>query len=109
MTTELDSALVQFFTQVAQRNPDQLDKLRAAAFNIESNHWSFTLPGLYDYLRKYEAIGELEYNQFRQLLFSTPVNQSISAFGAKIVIVDNRGKTDRSIYALVWSPENAAM
>ena len=102
MTTDLDAALVRFFTQVAQRNPGQLNKLRAAAFSIESERWTFTLPGLYDYLREYEAIGEMEYNQFRQLLFSTPVNQSISDYGAKIIIVDNRGKTDQSIYAMEW-------
>ena len=102
MTTDRDAALVRFFTQVAQRKSDQLDKLRAADFNVESNRWSFTLPGLYAYLRKYEAIGELEYKQFRQLLFSTPVNQSISDYGAKIIIVDNRGKSDQSTYAMEW-------
>jgi hypothetical protein len=97
-------ALISFFEQVAQRNSVQLKKLKQEqCFNVENNCWRFTLPNLFTFLQTQddEFIG-IEYKQFRQLIFNSPINQTVKAHGAEITIADNQDKVDKSTYALVW-------
>ena len=97
-------ALIAFFEQAAQKDKALLDKLKLEkSFNVDNKSWQFTLPKLHSFLQDQdEAFSYIDYEKFRQILFSSPVNQSIKLYGAEINISDNQNKVDRSLYALVW-------
>jgi len=100
----LQQALISFFEQVAQRNSTQLKKLKQEqCFSVEHNCWRFTLPNLFSFLQHHDdAFISIEYKQFRQLIFSSPINQTIKSHDTEITIAENRDKVDKSVYALVW-------
>ena len=97
-------ALISFFEQVAQKNSSQLKKLKQQqCFSVENNCWRFTLPNLFSFLQhQNDAFINIEYKQFRQLIFNSLINQTVKLHGAEITIAENRNKVDKSTYALVW-------
>lgn len=99
-----EARLLRFFEHVARRDPDLLRELaRVTDFNLEPRRWSFTLHDLHVFLRQHDAaLSDLDYRSFRALLYNSPVNRTVKASGAEIVVDDNRGNTDRSRYALLW-------
>jgi hypothetical protein len=109
MTAELDAAkamLIAIFERISRREPALLKKLLQAKgenFSLSDRRWSFTLPALYCFLRKEtQEIRCIEYEQFRRLLLTSPLNRHLAVYGARIVIARNERKVDRSIYALEW-------
>jgi len=100
----LEDALISFFVQVAQKDKAQLIKLeQEQCFTLEQGRWCFTLLELYFFLqRQNDVFSCINYKQFRQLIFNSPINQTVKLFGAEITITDNRAKVDQSSYALVW-------
>jgi hypothetical protein len=100
----MEQVLITFFEQVAQRDRIQLKKLKQEqAFTVEQGRWCFSLSSLYAFLqRQNDGFGDIDYKQFRQLLYSSPVNQAVKVHGAEIVITDNQSNVDKSSYALVW-------
>lgn len=105
---DIQQALISFFEQVALKNNAQLDKLKQQqCFSIDMNCWQFTLPDLYSYLQQQViATSNIEYKEFRQLIFNSPINQTVKSHGAKIIIKENLNQVDKSTYALIWnSPE----
>lgn len=101
-------ALISFFEQVAQKNKTQLEKLKKeSCFSISQDHWYFTLPDLHLFLQhQNNALSCIQYNTFRQLIFSNPINQAINSYRAKVIITDNKGKVDKSRYALIWQKKD---
>ena len=99
-----EQALVSFFVQVAQKDQDQLEKLKCEkSFSVSNERWCFTLPDLYSFLRDHDSeFRRIEYKHFLQMLFNCLINQTIKAYGAEITIIKNLGKIDKSSYALVW-------
>jgi hypothetical protein len=100
----IERALISFFEQVVKEDKDQLRKLKQEqCFSVEQGQWRFTLPDLFFFLRHQEDVfNSIDYKQFRQLIFNSPINQTVKLLGAKITIADNRDKVDQSTYALVW-------
>jgi len=100
----IEQALISFFEQVAQKDRTQLKKLKQQqCFSLELERWRFTLPDLHSFLRHQDAIfSSIEYKQFRQLIFNSPINQTVKLHGAEITITDNQANVDKSGYALVW-------
>lgn len=100
----IEQALISFFEKVAQKDKDQLKKLKQEqCFSVEQGRWCFTLPDLYSFLRQQDDVFNcIDYKQFRQLIFNSPINQTVKLLGAEITITDNRAKVDQSTYALVW-------
>lgn len=103
----IQQALISFFEQVAQKNNSQLSSLKQEqSFAFEQYCWSFTLPNLYAYLQHQDdTFRHIEFKQFRQLIFSSPINQAVKMHGAVITIAENRNKVDKSTYAMVWPGE----
>ncbi|PCJ87156.1 MAG: hypothetical protein COA54_06530 [Thiotrichaceae bacterium] len=99
-----EQALISFFEQVAQKNSDQLEKLKnEQSFSVTNERWCFTLPDLYLFLcDQNKVFCRTDYKQFIQLIFSCLINQTIKLYGAEITIIKNLGKVDKSSYALVW-------
>jgi hypothetical protein len=81
-----------------------LKKLEQAPhFSVEQERWCFTLPDLYSYLKHHDdALGSIDYRQFRRLIFDSPINRTAKSSGAEITVIVNRANVDQSIYALVW-------
>ena len=100
----IEKGLISFFEQVAQKDKDQLERLKQEQhFSVDRERWCFTLPDLHFFLqRQDDTFSGIDYKQFRQLIFNCPVNQAVKLFGAEIIIADNRAKVDQSGYALVW-------
>ena len=103
----IQQALISFFEHVAQKNNSQLTNLKQEqGFTVEQYCWSFTLPKLYDYLQHQDdTFKHIGYKQFRQLIFSCPINQAVKMHGAEITIAENRNKVDKSTYTMVWPGE----
>ena len=100
---DIQQALIVFFEQVAQQELAQLEKLQQEQrFSIEQDCWQFTLPDLFSFLQQDPAFSNIEYKQFRQLIFNSPINQSIKSRGAEIIIKQNHNNVDKSTYALIW-------
>jgi hypothetical protein len=100
----IEQILISFFEQVAQRDISLLKKLKQErCFNVDQRHWHFTLPTLYSFLQHQDDVFiSIEYKQFRQLIFNSPVNQTVKLHGAEIVITENLNKVDKSTYAMIW-------
>jgi len=100
----IEQALISFFEKVAQKDKVQLKKLKQEqCFSVEQGRWCFTLPTLYSFLQHQDDVFScIDYKQFRQLIFNSPINQTAKLYGAEITIADNLAKVDKSSYALVW-------
>lgn len=101
---EIEQTLMAFFSRVAQRDQPLLDSLeQAQAFSFNQDRWCFTLPNLYHFLIEHDdEFSGIDYGDFRQLVFKSPINETIKPLGAHIDIEDNQYKVDKSTYALIW-------
>lgn len=100
----IEQALISFFMQAAQKDPVLLEKIKQEqCFRVESGRWCFTLPDLFSFLQHQDDVfSGIDYKQFRQVIFNSPINQTAKSCGAEVTITDNRAKVDESGYALVW-------
>lgn len=100
----VEEALIFFFEQAAKKESALLEMLaNNPSFSIEQDCWCFTLPDLYVFLQSQEdRYANLDYNQFRKLIFNSPINQTVRSHGAEITIKNNQTNVDKSCYALVW-------
>lgn len=101
---DIKQALISFFEQVAKKDKTQLKKIeQEKCFSMDKERWCFTLPDLYLFLlHQYKILNGIEYKKFRQLIYNSPINQTIKLYSAEIIITDNQYKVDKSGYALVW-------
>lgn len=75
--------------------------LRCQGFVCGPSAWQFSLPALHAFVRgQLAAQDALEYLQFRRQLFASDLNTRLRDLGAEIVIVDNHGNVDQSLYGL---------
>ena len=74
----IQQALISFFEQVAQKDEVQLNNLKLdQCFSVDNESWCFTLPNLYSYLQLQDDVfNRIDYQQFRQILFNSPINQA---------------------------------
>lgn len=79
-----------------------IEALQRQGFACEQGHWQFRLPALHAFLCGEEAA--LAYRDFRRQLLKSPINARLNDQGAQIVILDNHGKLDASLYGLVRLP-----
>ena len=100
----IEQALISFFEQVAQKDKILLQKLKQEqSFSVDQECWSFTLPELFAFLQHQDDfMSSIDYKQFCQIIFNSPINSSVKLYGAEIIITDNQHKVDKSSYALVW-------
>ncbi len=72
------------------------------SFVITASSWQFELPDLYRFCcQTAQDFAELEYLQFRQILYQYPTSQIISRSGGRFELVADRGHIDRNRYALL--------
>lgn len=101
---DIEQALVSFFEQVAQKDKTQLERLKQEQhFIVEKGRWCFTLPELHVFLQcQDDVFNQLDYKQFLQLIYNSPINRTVKSHGAEVTISDNQAKVDKSNYALIW-------
>ena len=72
------------------------------SFKTTAIGWQFELPDLYQFCRqRAPELAELEYRQFRQMLYQNPTNQILSNSGGRFALVEDMGHVDRNRYALL--------
>ena len=100
----IQQALMTFFEQISKKDEKQMQSIKQEQrFLVEQQRWCFTLPDLHHFLQHHDRqFSHIEYKQFRQLIFSIPLNKTVKLYGAHITIADNQFKVDQSNYALVW-------
>lgn len=100
----IEQALISFFERVAQKEKSQMEQLKQEqCFIVEEGRWCFTLPDLHAFLqRQDDNFSHLDYKQFLQLIYNSPINRTVKTHGAEVTISENREKVDKSGYALVW-------
>jgi hypothetical protein len=74
-----------------------LEQLRAQGFVCAIGSWDFSLPALHAYLNTGQG---MDYRLWLQRLYASDINARLAELGAAIVILDNRGKVDLSLYGL---------
>jgi hypothetical protein len=74
--------------------------------------FEFTLPQLHERFERFAqqhqlmtqaSLEDLEYKAFRKALFHSPLNEEMKKRGGEIVILENKGKVDESVYCLKFS------
>ncbi len=100
-----EEALLSFFNQVALKNEAVLAPLKSEqCFDINAKRWQFKLPDLHVFLQHQESVfTHIDYNSFRKILFSCPINQTIKSNGGEIIITENHNNVDKTQYTLIWS------
>jgi hypothetical protein len=96
----MNDPLLRFFDcceAVLRGEAQLLAQLRTHGFACEPGHWTFGLPELHRYL---DAGQGTEYRLWLKQLYASDINTRLRRLGAEIVIVDNRGKVDASLYGL---------
>ena len=72
----------------------------------EQKSIEFTLPQLFEtFSQLNKQIAELNqtetgYKEFRKVVFNIPINEEMKKRGGEIIILDNKGKVDESVYCL---------
>jgi len=97
--------VVDLFLQCCERflatDGDFLHSLQQHGFDCDAEGWNFTLPQLHGFLLTLAIGNEVPaYLSFRQRLFNSPVNTRLAQKRAGIVIANNSGKVDLTVYRL---------
>lgn len=100
----LELALISFFEQAARRDKTLLRELeQEQRFAFTPDRWCFTLPDLFSFLQqRHETVAAASYHEFRRAIYAGPINTTVKHFGAEVLIDQNHGQVDKSVYALVW-------
>jgi hypothetical protein len=96
----MNDPLQRFFScceAVLRGDAQLLEQLRAQGFSCEPGSWTFSLPELHRYL---DAGQGMAYRLWLKQLYASDINTRLRQLGAEIVIVDNRGEVDESLYGL---------
>lgn len=103
----LEQQIVQLFDRFLSRDAALLSTIKSFAgeFALIEDQWRFTLPALHQFVQATETeFSEIDYFAFRQLIFSSTINRSLSELGGKVSIARNHNNVDRSIYAVAKDP-----
>ena len=100
----MEKFLTSFFQRVAKKDEKELNQLKKSAyFSFEPDKWHFTLPKLFSYLQENNYIDQnLDYRQFRQLLYGSSINKNIKFQDAEIIIGVNKSSVDNTEYIFIW-------
>jgi hypothetical protein len=102
--TQLHLGLIRIFRQYLSGQAEAIESINnfGKSFKTTALGWQFELPDLYQFCRQTAPeLAELEYLQFRQMLYQNPTNQILSSSGGRFELVENRGHIDRNRYALI--------
>jgi hypothetical protein len=77
------------------------------SFETTAASWQFELPDLYQFCCQHRReLADLEYLQFRQILYRYPTNQMLSRSGGRFELAKDMGHVDRNKYVLKHSGQS---
>jgi len=93
------SKILGFFSRILKEDPEHYARVNAATSNIyfEGECLVFDLPSLYDFIFTND---ELSFIAFKQMLYASELNKQLTAQGGKVVIIENKGNINKSLYGL---------
>mgnify|MGYP000647141704 CR=1 FL=1 len=95
------AGIMQTFGDFLIGDAQLLKSINKHPFTTSATSWHFTLPALHVFMGTQERFfSELDYKQFRQKLFHSPINEQLKILNGKIVIIDNQHNVDLTTYAL---------
>jgi len=91
--------VLSFFSGILKEDPELYARINAATTKIyfEQAELVFDLRSLYDFIFSSD---ELSFVEFKQLLYASELNKQLTSLGAKVVLVDNKGNINKSLYGL---------
>lgn len=102
--THLHSGLIRIFRQYLSGQAETLESIEdfGKSFVMTANGWQFELPDLYQFCCQIiPGLNDLDYLQFRQLLYQQPTNQTLFSSDGRFELVKDRGHIDRNRYQLL--------
>ena len=102
--TQLHAELIRIFRQYLSGQTEAMESVDnfGKSFETSVDSWQFELPDLYQFCcQTQQDFADLEYLQFRQILYRYPTNQILSGSGGRIELVEDMGHIDRNRYALL--------
>jgi len=88
-----------FFSEVLNEVPELLVRINESSMGIyfEKGRLVFDLTSLYEFIFSSD---ELSFMEFKKLLYGSELNKQLMAEGGKVVLTDNRGNVNKSLYGL---------
>ena len=102
--TQLHADLIRIFRQYLSGQTEAIESIDnfRKSFETSVDSWQFELPDLYQFCcQSQQDFADLEYLQFRQVLYQYPTNQILSSSGGRFELVEDMGHIDRNRYALL--------
>ena len=102
--TQLHADLIRIFRQYLSGQAEAMESINnfGKSFETGVDSWQFELPDLYQFCcQSQQDFADLEYLQFRQMLYRYPTNQILSSSGGRFELVEDTGHVDRNRYALL--------
>ena len=102
--TRLHAELIRIFRQYLSGQVEAIESIEnfGKSFETSADSWQFELPDLYQFCcQTQQDFTDLEYLQFRQVLYRYPTNQILSSSGGRFELVEDMGHIDRNRYALL--------
>lgn len=101
---QLHPGLIRIFRQYLSGQNEVMESIDnfGKSFKATTLAWQFELPDLYQFCcQSAPDLADLDYLQFRQMLYQNLTNQILSSSGGRFELVENRGNVDRNRYALI--------
>ena len=77
------------------------------SFETTAVSWQFELPDLHRFCCQHRLeLADLEYQQFRQILYGYPTNRMLSRSSGRFELVEDLGHVDRNHYVLKHTSES---
>lgn len=71
------------------------------SFRIRQGAWHFQVPDLHEFMRRRDAaVGRLDYDAFRRVLYRLPINRQLAGRAAQVVVETSAGNVNENVYAL---------
>jgi len=88
-----------FFSGVLEEVPELEGRINESSLNIyfRKDCLVFDLTSLYEFIFSSD---ELSFIEFKKLLYASELNKQLMAEGGKIVLIDNKGNINKSLYGL---------
>ena len=105
---KLQLVLNEIFKGFLLGQPALLESIKSFGKSFETTavSWQFELPDLHRFCCQHRReLADLEYQQFRQLLYGYPTNRMLSRSGGRFELVEDLGHVDRNQYVLKRSSQ----
>ena len=93
------SKILDFFNGILNEDTKLCARVNATTTSLyfKQGRIVFDLPSLYGFIF---STDELSFIEFKQLLYASKLNKQLLSRGVKVIIIDNKGNVNKSLYGL---------